>query len=243
MLSTVLRGDLVAITATPTFSSYNFYVNSVLKNSGASGIFTTTELNDGDTVSVIASANNCSFTCAPLIMHETVINASFTSLDTVVVGDTVHFSNTTTGAVEWLWDFGDTTTSSEQQPTHVYSVSGPYTVTLVASVGSCSDTAIKTIIVNAAGDVANEVRMDEEFTVTAFPNPGNGTVTVEGKFPHAEKIILRVVDNKGGLVAAENIGRTNYFLRTLDLHRFAKGTYYIEAEVGGRTQVRKILLQ
>ena len=44
---------------------------------------------------------------------------------------TVHFSDKTLIKPDsWLWDFGDGTTSTEQNPTHTYSTSGLYTVSL-----------------------------------------------------------------------------------------------------------------
>ena len=46
---------------------------------------------------------------------------------------TVTFTGTTTNATSWLWNFGDGTTSTLQNPTKVYASSGDYTVTLTAS--------------------------------------------------------------------------------------------------------------
>src|SRR5690606_16072306 len=57
---------------------------------------------------------------------------------------TVQFTDLTVGAVEWLWDFGDGTTSTLQNPSHTYTDFGNYTVTLTASVGEgCSGTITK----------------------------------------------------------------------------------------------------
>jgi PKD repeat protein len=49
---------------------------------------------------------------------------------------TVTFTNTSTAATDYLWDFGDSTTSTETNPIHTYAAEGTYTVTLSAS-GSC----------------------------------------------------------------------------------------------------------
>lgn len=54
------------------------------------------------------------------------------------------------GIVSWFWDFGDNTTDTNQNPTHIYNTPGNFNVTLVIqdSVG-CSDTITKPISVNA----------------------------------------------------------------------------------------------
>ncbi|NND95318.1 MAG: PKD domain-containing protein, partial [Flavobacteriales bacterium] len=45
----------------------------------------------------------------------------------------VSFSNLSTSATEYLWYFGDSNTSDEENPTHVYSSEGTFTVSLVAT--------------------------------------------------------------------------------------------------------------
>ena len=61
---------------------------------------------------------------------------------------TVNFTyNYTSGAVRYLWDFGDGTTSTQATPSHTYNYSpNPYTVKLIATnAEGCSDTMVKTI--------------------------------------------------------------------------------------------------
>lgn len=50
-----------------------------------------------------------------------------------VSGDTVTFTNTTTGAVSYKWDFGDGATSTDSSPVHVYPGKGKYVPTLYAT--------------------------------------------------------------------------------------------------------------
>jgi PKD repeat protein len=44
---------------------------------------------------------------------------------------TATFKDPTTGSVEWLWDFGDGTSSTDSMPTHVYKVLGTFKTSLV----------------------------------------------------------------------------------------------------------------
>jgi len=59
----------------------------------------------------------------------------------------VHFSDTSTSIspiVSWLWTFGDGNTSTSQNPAHVYTAPGVYTITLTATNAMLrSDTEIK----------------------------------------------------------------------------------------------------
>lgn len=61
--------------------------------------------------------------------------------------ETVNFTNTTTGAVSYLWDFGDGQTSTAQNPTHTYTSYGTFTVTMTAThANGCTATATLTVV-------------------------------------------------------------------------------------------------
>ncbi|WP_440950858.1 PKD domain-containing protein [Methanosphaerula subterraneus] len=69
----------------------------------------------------------------------------------------VQFQDLSTGSpTAWRWDFGDGSTSTEQNPLHTYTSTGAYTVSLSASSARAADTCIqyRCIIVNTV-PVAN----------------------------------------------------------------------------------------
>lgn len=63
---------------------------------------------------------------------------------TGTAGLSVDFTDLSTNTpTSWLWDFGDSEISTEQNPTHVYASPGTYTVELTATNGIGSDTETK----------------------------------------------------------------------------------------------------
>ena len=68
--------------------------------------------------------------------------ASFSSSARGVVNEPVQFTDQSQGTpTSWLWDFGDLSTSGQQNPTHSYSEPGRYEVRLTATNDFCSDMA------------------------------------------------------------------------------------------------------
>jgi PKD repeat protein len=76
--------------------------------------------------------------------------AAFTMDNDVVYNDapTVNFSNASTGASNYFWDFGDQITSEEKNPSHDYGVTGYKTVLLeVSNEFNCNDTVSHHLLV------------------------------------------------------------------------------------------------
>jgi parallel beta-helix repeat protein len=58
---------------------------------------------------------------------------------------TVNFTDQSTNTpTSWLWDFGDNSTATEQNPSHIYTAAGNYTVNLTVSNAGGSDSEVKT---------------------------------------------------------------------------------------------------
>jgi PKD repeat protein len=71
-------------------------------------------------------------------------------------GNPVAFTNATNpGTWNWLWRFGDGTTSTVQDPNHTYTYTGDFTVTLIAGNANCSDSIKHTVSVTPIPPVAD----------------------------------------------------------------------------------------
>lgn len=61
----------------------------------------------------------------------------------------VTFTDTTTGApISWLWDFGDSETSTERNPSHIYAEAGTFNVNLAAANAAGSNATVKAGYIN-----------------------------------------------------------------------------------------------
>ncbi|HSD78014.1 MAG TPA: DNRLRE domain-containing protein, partial [Solirubrobacteraceae bacterium] len=96
----------------------------------------------------------------------------------------VQFTDTSTGGpTAWSWDFGDgSPASSEQNPAHVYTEAGTYTVSLTASNASGSNVATKTayIVVSSAGGggtAATFLPTADAYVQSGAPTKNYGTAT------------------------------------------------------------------
>jgi PKD repeat protein len=120
----------------------------------------------------------------------------------VTVYDEVTFTNTSTEADSYAWDFGDGSTSFDANPTHVYKSAGTFTVKLVAT-NKDGDTEVQKEIVVSPPD--NKYTLDgTEFAIDAelfwYQSPMGGDpyirllTTVAGQ---DNPDLLKLYPNKG----------------------------------------------
>ncbi|OQY96085.1 MAG: hypothetical protein B6D37_02965 [Sphingobacteriales bacterium UTBCD1] len=115
---------LTGATPTHTYNVQGTY-NVMLIITTGTGCTDTLIINNAVRVGTIPSVD---FTASPLTQCAT---------------QTVSFTDLSAPADQWLWSFGDGTTSTQQNPGHAYAMPGNYTVMLVASNNGCPDTMTK----------------------------------------------------------------------------------------------------
>ena len=158
------------------------------------------------TVTLTNYRNGCTTTTSKTVQVAPLPTASFTANPAYGCTQplTVSFTNTSTGAATYLWDFGDNTTSTSASPSHTYTSNGTFqvTVTAVSAAGCSTTSAITPVRVGPAtvslginGNTCSNVPLAFTAAVTpAIPgtsyswNFGDGTpvvTTTTGSATHA----------------------------------------------------------
>jgi gliding motility-associated-like protein len=117
---------------------------------GASIEIPVTSLEVAGQYRLVATRGRCSSEAATIVVAEIIKMpaAAFTSdpaLPSILTSPaSVQFINNSTDADSWLWDFGDGSTSTDENPVHIYSSFGEYEVTLTAyNAKACSTSVAK----------------------------------------------------------------------------------------------------
>lgn len=146
------------------------------------------------------------------------------------------------GATSWLWDFGDSTTATVQNPIHDYTNSGTgvYTVNLTTT-NRCgiSDTSAVVFVSCAIG--IEELWRDE---VKVYPNPNEGDFRVALEGLTASEGEILVLDVLGRSVWQQPL-RSISSAETIDIQlpESASGIYFVKVRLGARYAVRKVRVE
>jgi len=157
-------------------------------------------------------------------------NVPLGSLPTVVG----FFDISKTAIKDWLWDFGDGTTSNLQHPSHAYNTGGYYTVSLTVSNCYGLSNIVKTGFIYVGLNSAIE-----KSNLKLYPNPTKDYIYIELSSKH-QIVSVKLYNLMGELISSnENILQSNYRLNLSDK---AKGIYFIEVVTDLGIVNRKIVI-
>ncbi len=159
------------------------------------------------------------------------LQAAFTLPDdTLCRGQIFQFTDASTGAGNWSWDFGNGNQSTNQNPFAFYSAGGTYNVSLEVTDGACTNTASQVVFVDiCVGSPEAEVG-----SLSLYPVPAQEFIWVEMNGFSPGKSQLRIRDLMGRVLWEETrvLGNGDNNIR-LDLSGLSTGIFIIEVEKGG----------
>jgi PKD repeat protein len=124
-------------------------------------IHTYTVAGDYDVMQIAYSGPNFGNCADTLIMPAKIKahqpEANFSTPDVYACAPSlVNFVDSSFQADNYLWDFGDSSTSTSPNPSHIYTTPGIYTVSLIASSNmGCSDSIIRPLYITVLGPITH----------------------------------------------------------------------------------------
>ena len=148
--------------------------------------------------------------------------------------------------LSFLWDFGDSTTSTQQYPQHIYANPGYYTVCLTVSRAgtSCNDTYCDTTMYFAKMQGAPMVHLNilsptgikdisNDISFSLYPNPAT------------DELIIRALNFNPELLAIYNISGQKIteqkFNTHVDIAQLSSGMYLVELKSGNSIARKKFV--
>lgn len=150
----------------------------------------------------------------------------------------ISFSNISTDADSYYWDFGDGNTSIDMNPVHSFESEGEYVISLTVGNGLCGDSTIsRTINV----EVVSVEPIEFEKLLKMYPNPSNGMVTIEVDNTTSSDLTVEIVGVNGSVIYA-SVFYSGSAVEELDLTVFSSGVYFVKIVSKEYFGIKKLIL-
>ncbi len=146
-------------------------------------------------------------------------------------------SSNTSGNTTYTWDFGDGNSSNDMNPTHTYSATGNYTVTLTISDDCGTDVFTQTVEVILVG-------VEDIASVNAWsilPNPNNGQFAIKLEGYLNDELQIEVMDLLGRNVQSISVPQGQQVVG-FDLDHLPRGTYLVRLSDQNGQDVKKVVI-
>ena len=221
-------GETVTLTAS-TADSYLWSNNATTQaiQVTATGNFTVTTTNSDACDGVGASAPTAvTFTATPTAAGSFTVN-----------GNVVTFSNSSTGATSYSWDFGDFTNSSASAPVHAFAANGSYTVELTAINGNCTDTQSFTVAITVSLEELAGVE-----NINVYPNPATESFVVAFDNQNNQAVTIEMIDQMGRTIQSNTIEQSGVQVSEFNTMNVSNGMYSIRISSNGNALTKRMVV-
>ena len=207
----------------------------------------------------------CGYTVCQNVTISNGCSANF-----VIVQDSLNLYNYTIysygagvggSTTSYLWDFGDSTTSTLQYPSHTYSWSGPFYICLTVTSSSMLGTLCtanhcdsiypghnpsNVVTINVVNGISMGVqeRVSTEQSLNNYPNPFENKTTISYTLAANSPVELYVMDILGNKIATIESGNkaSGKHLVEFDATDLASGIYMLQLKTNTKTSTTKFII-
>ncbi|MEL6653531.1 MAG: PKD domain-containing protein, partial [Bacteroidota bacterium] len=191
-------------------------------------------LDSGTYILNLTDAVGCAITDTFMLALQGGLTADFSITTGGAYVDLTDLSDST--AVSWAWDFGDGSTSTDQNPVHQYAFFGNYTICLsVVDAFGCTDTICQEASISTA------LEPEQVLPLIIYPNPASEQILLQLPASRNASLYLQVMDARGRIVLEDE--RSAKPELRLDVSQLASGVYSILLRDGERYFVGKFVRQ
>ena len=200
-------------------------------------------------VESVKNASGCIDTISRQVTVNAAPNATFAA-DTTTNSASVAFIPSSNSYEYYIWDFGDTTSSSDNtatDPVHNYAHYGTHKVTLaVTTFAGCTSTDSLTVTTKQTkkGQGINNALV-QLLNMQIAPNPFTSELHIDYTLPENEQVRLSIYDVTGKeiVVLADGNQTAGKYQFTVDADKYNMnaGVYFMRAIVGGQAIDQKII--
>jgi len=200
-------------------------------------------LSPGDYSVTITDNNGCMSTGSMDITEPEKVEAKFDIASNMVLlseGGNGVFTNNSTGAESFEWDFADGTYSTEENPVHTYSDAGYYQVYLTAYSGVCSSQANAPIeIIDNSVGLGNETNPGNAISILQ----SNGKISIDFDFDQTKPVEVSIFNLEGQFITRNDQRSVANETLNYYLPERASGVYFLRITHSNTVSVTKFFVR
>jgi PKD repeat protein len=166
-----------------------------------------------------------------------MVNYTYTN-----TGLAFNFDQDAFGFPDMIWDFGDGTTSTTQDPSHTFPSTGIYTVCLSANVPGCglemNCQNINVILTNVQED-------NQETDINVYPNPFTNEFNLNYVLKEKSSITLEIYNAIGQkmetIVNSDQVAGEYKYSFNAQQNGLDAGIYFVKFSLNGKSTIKKVV--